>query len=192
MLDLDSGAIHLSYDAGAGATTFCLGIASSTLSSGNRVLWLTREVPDSVRAGQILGDLDKSALDRLVMIEVKGDLNITGVAIMAFLRKMQSADLLIVDDWCSRSGRAPKEDIRGMVGLITNARVGGCRIVFTSASYDDPTGLGKRKCRSEGSFSGISKTVFLSRKEGQSGKRVLEDNGVMSELLISESGFIPA
>jgi len=96
MLDLDSGAIHLSYDAGAGATTFCLGIASSTLSSGNRVLWLTREVPDSVRAGQILGDLDKSALDRLVMIEVKGDLNITGVAIMAFLRKMQSADLLIV------------------------------------------------------------------------------------------------
>ena len=87
MLDLDSGPVHLSYDPGAGATTLCLSIASSTLISGNRVIWLARKVPDSNRAGQILVDLNEVELERLTIIQIKGGLHATGLSIRSFIGK---------------------------------------------------------------------------------------------------------
>lgn len=191
MLDLDSGPVHLSYSPGAGSTTLCLSIASSTLISGNRVIWLTREVPDSKRAQQILGDLSESELDRLTIIHIESDLHSTGPSIRSLLGNMQSNDLVIVEDWCERSGKAPKEEISAMIEIITNSRRGMCGVVFTSTSYGDPTGLSERKCRSERSFSEIARTAFLSRKEGGDEIRVLEDDGILSDLFISEKGFFP-
>ena len=192
MLDLDSGPVHLSYDPGAGATTLCLSIASSTLISGNRVIWLAREVPDSNRARQILVDLNEEELERLTIIQIKGGLHATGLSIRSFIGKMLPTDLLIVEDWCERSGKVPGGEIAGMIEIITSSRRCMCKIVFTSASYGDPTGLSERKCRSESSFTDIARTVFLSRKESQGEIRVLDDRGILSEMLIADKGFFPA
>ena len=85
VLGLDEGAVHLSCEPGAGATTLCLSVAAAVLERGNRVIWLSRDVPDPQRSAQILGTLSEEVLGRLVIIDYKEDL----MAASAALRTMR-------------------------------------------------------------------------------------------------------
>ncbi|HJM77106.1 MAG: hypothetical protein QGF28_05315 [Candidatus Thalassarchaeaceae archaeon] len=189
MLDLDEGAVHLSCEPGAGATTLCLSLAAAVLERGNRVIWLSKEIPDPKRSAQILGTLSEEVLGRLVIIDYKEDLVTASAALRAILRGMMAVDLLVVEDWCERYGRASNVNLDSMRSILADAYL--CGVVFTSASYDDASGGELRRSKGGRGFDGLARTVFLYRDSGSMGHRILDDGGIRSRILITEDGFVP-
>lgn len=190
MLDLDEGAVHLSCEPGAGATTLCLSLAAAVLERGNRVIWLSREIPDPQRSAHILGGLSEEALGRMVIIDYKEDLMTASAALRTIIRGLREKDFLVVEDWCERHGRATNVNLESMRSILADARL--CHVIFTSASYDDASGKELRRSKGGGGFEDLARTVFLYRDSGSMGHRILDDGGIRSRILITEDGFIPA
>lgn len=190
MLDLDNGAVHLCCEPGAGATTLCLSVTAAVLERGNKVIWLSGEIPDPQRSAQILGALEEGSLGRLVIIDHKDDLVTASAALRTIIRGMRRGDLLVIEDWCERHGRATIGEIECMKSILEDVQP--CDVIFTSASYDDASGEELRRSRGGRAFDGLARTVFLFRDSDSMGHRILDDSGIRSRILISGSGFVPA
>ena len=111
MLELNRGPIHLSYEPSSGSTNLCLSIASVVLSSNNKVILLTKELPDGMLSSQILGDLTKNQIERLIILAFDEQLLEKSRAASVIISRLNTEDLLIINDWCPSSGRAPANDI---------------------------------------------------------------------------------
>jgi len=190
VLDLDNGAVHLSCEQGAGATTLCLSLTAAVLERGNRVIWLSRGIPDPRRSAHILGNLSEEVLRRLAIIDHRKDLATASAALRTIIKGMGKSDLLVVEDWCERHGRVTIGELECMKSILEDVQP--CDVIFTSASYDDVSGEQLRRSRGGGAFDGLARTVFLYRDSDSMGHRILDDSGIRSRILMTEGGFVPA
>ena len=70
MIDMSMGPIHISSGPGSDSSSMCLTIVLRTLEKENKVIWMTRNLPDQRKILDILGHLDDSILDRMIVIEL--------------------------------------------------------------------------------------------------------------------------
>ena len=187
MLDLESGPVHLSVEEGIGGTSLCLSLAATVLQSNSRVVWLGRSPLNSERTQAILAKLNETQLERLFIVEFSDNLLARATALKPLINRLTDADLLVIDDWCPSSGRAPVNDLQAVRGLISLAE--NTRLILTSKAYESPSGDGD-KWKSRGSqLSGV-RQVWLLRQEGFRNYRLIIDGESQTRLLLEESGFV--
>ncbi len=189
MLDLDSGPVHLSVEAGIGGSSLCLSLASAVLEANGKVIWLGRTAPDPVRTSQILSTLDESQLERLFIVEFGENLLTRAKAVAPIIARLNNSDLVIVDDWCPPSGRAPAADLEAARSIISAAKT--TRLLLTAKAYESPAGEGE-PWRSRGEQLPEVRQIWLFRSEGLRNHRTLVDGEQSNELVLRESGFFPA
>jgi len=194
VLDLSPGPIHLSYGPGAGATTLCLSISATVLECGNKVIWITRESLDPERASQVLGKLGEESLLRLTIFRIKDRLANSITSIRTLIERMERDDLLVVDDWCERHGRANPGDIEAIHELVF--RKPECGVIITSAYVSSPApkqggNIGGLTPRGGRALNELVRVVFLYDDMQKVGHRILNDSGQKSQICLSSSGFSP-
>tara|TARA_B100000579_G_scaffold390322_1_gene364720 strand:+ start:1172 stop:1741 length:570 start_codon:yes stop_codon:yes gene_type:complete len=188
MLDLESGPVHISVEEGIGGTSLCLSLAAKVLQSNSRVVWLGRTPLNSERTKAILAELNENQLERLFIVEFGENLLARTTALKPLINRLTDADLIVIDDWCPSSGRAPANDLQAVRSIIPSA--GNTRLIITSKAYESPSGDGE-KWKSRGSqLSGV-RQVWLLRQEGFRNHRRIIDGEIQTRLLLEESGFIP-
>ena len=195
MIELGCGPVHLSYGPGAGATTLCLSISSTILECGNRVLWIATEIPDPERSSHILGHLGEGQLMRLTIFERKDSLETSITATRSIVERLDKEDLLVIDDWCERHGRASSDDVAAILRLIQSRP--RCRMIITSALVSKPISGSMAvdftaNPRGGKKVNDLLRVVFLYDDAENLGYRNLFDSGKISRVLLTDSGFIPA
>jgi hypothetical protein len=189
MLDLDSGPVHLSVESGIGGTSLCLSLAAAVLEANSRVVWLGRTAPDPVRTRQILTNLNEQQLERLFIIEFGDDPLTRAKAVGPLISRLNESDVVIIDDWCPPSGRAPASHLKAARSIISAAI--NTRLVLTAKAYESPSGIGE-PWRSRGEqLEGVRQT-WLFRVDGIRNRRKLVDGELHNELELKNSGFSPA
>ena len=188
MLDLESGPVHLSVEEGVGGTSLCLSLAVTVLQSKSRVFWLGRNPLNTERTQAILSELNETQLERLFIVEFGDNLLARTTVLKPLINRLTDTDLLVIDDWCPSSGRAPANDLQAIRILISTAE--NTRLILTSKAYESPSGVGD-KWKSRGSqLSGV-RQVWLLRQEGFRNYRIIIDGENQTRLLLEESGFLP-
>ena len=189
MLDLSAGPVHISVEAGIGGTSLCLSLAAAVLESNSRVVWLGRHTLDSKRTRGIFTGLNESQLERLFVVEFGEDLSTRATALKPLIDRLDELDLVVIDDWCSASGRAAAADLQAVRSLIKAAV--NTRMILTAKAYESPAGGGD-VWRSRGEqLSGV-RQLWLLREEGIRNYRTLVDGENRTRLVLREAGFFPA
>jgi len=188
MLDLDSGPIHLSVEAGIGGTTLALNLADCVLRTEARVVWLCRKIPNGERMTQIFSNLESSVLERFFAIEF-GEGFLTKVNLVKpILSQLNENDLIVVDDWCPSHGRVPSSDLQASKLIIEYAS--RTRILLISKAYENPSSEGFPWRSRGGDIEGV-RQVWLLMNNQIRGTRVLIEGENKIELELDDFGFHP-
>ena len=187
MLNLDKGTVHLSYEQGAGATTLLLTIVRQVLESGNRVIWLGRDLPDGERSNHILGSLNGEQLQKFFIIQLEEDIDSVFRILKIIINKMGKNDLLLIDDWCPKTGRASKVDLQNIKSILTLNN--DIKSIITSTSYENLNSSdGKLKFRGGKNISEITNLVYLYKNQ-ETNARILEENDNIKIIKLTKNGF---
>ena len=100
--------------------------------------------------------------------------------------RLDDSDLIVVDDWCPSSGRAPAADLQAIRNLLSITK--NTRLILTSKAYESPS-ADEEKWKSRGSQLSGLRQVWLLRDEGIRNYRKLIDDEQHNRLVLSESGF---
>ena len=138
MIDMSRGPIHISAGPSSNSSSMSLSIILEVLEKSNKVIWMTRIIPDQRKISDILGHLKDSVLNRMIVIEFGENLSQKLEEITDMLSTLEKNDLLIIDDWCENYGRAKSKDINLMKELVESFE--GFKIIITSDSYEDASG----------------------------------------------------
>ncbi len=138
MIDMSRGPIHISAGPSSNSSSMSLSIILEVLEKSNKVIWMTRIIPDQRKISDILGHLKDSVLNRMIVIEFGDNLSQKLEEITGMLSTLEKNDLLIIDDWCENYGRAKSKDINLMKELVES--FDGFKIIITSDSYEDASG----------------------------------------------------
>jgi len=105
-----------------------------------------------------------------------------------FTKRMMSEDIIFIDDWCSKDGRAAKKDINALEGIVRDTEKP--KIIASSTSYQNINN-GKNIWESRGgrSIKDIFKTIFLYRKSEMNNIRIIEDGNGIREIALVGKGF---
>ena len=141
MIDMSMGPVHISAGPSSNPSSMSLSIILEVLEKGNRVIWMARNIPDQRKIADILGHLKESILKRMIVIEFRENLSEKFEDIKGILSNLKKNDLLIIEDWCEKIGRAKSKDINLMERLAES--FDNFRIIITSESYEDASGENK-------------------------------------------------
>jgi len=188
MIDLEGGHIHLSYEQGSGGTSLFLTIAEEFLRKGKKIVWLSKNLPDKERTAQIFEKLENKELENITFIEIENDLEESSKILKYFTKRMMSEDIVFIDDWCSKDGRAAKKDINALESIVRDTEK--TKIIASSTSYQNINN-GKNIWESRGgrSIKDIFKTIFLYRKSEMNNIRIIEDGNSIREIALVGKGF---
>ncbi len=138
MIDMSRGPVHISAGPSSNSSSMSLSIILEVLEKSNKVIWMTRIIPDQRKISDILGHLNDSVLNRMIVIEFGDNLSQKLEEITGMLSTLEKNDLLIINDWCENYGRAKSKDINLMKELVES--FDGFKIIITSDSYEDASG----------------------------------------------------
>ncbi len=138
MIDMSRGPVHISAGPSSNSSSMSLSIILEVLEKSNKVIWMTRIIPDQRKISDILGHLKDSVLNRMIVIEFGDNLSQKLEEITGMLSTLEKNDLLIINDWCENYGRAKSKDINLMKELVES--FDGFKIIITSDSYEDASG----------------------------------------------------
>ncbi len=138
MIDMSRGPVHISAGPSSNSSSMSLSIILEVLEKYNKVIWMTRIIPDQRKISDILGHLKDSVLNRMIVIEFGDNLSQKLEEITGMLSTLEKNDLLIINDWCENYGRAKSKDINLMKELVES--FDGFKIIITSDSYEDASG----------------------------------------------------
>ena len=188
MFGLGSRNVHLSYEQGAGGTSLCLTIAKKHLKSGNKVIWLSKYLPDRERTAQIFSDLRKKELEKITFIEIEKNLEESSKILKYLSNNMKQEDIIIIDDWCAKEGRAKKRDIDALKNIVLNYK--NAKIIVSSTSYSNVNSNTQEwKSRGGNEIKDILDTIFLYRISEMNNIRILRDGEETKRISLLQSGF---
>ena len=187
MIDMSMGPIHISSGPGSDSSSMSLTIVLRTLEKENKVIWMTRNLPDQRKILDILGHLDDSILDRMIVIEFGDELRSKLNGLNGLLTKLEKNDLLIIENWCENYGRVKVEETSLMKKLVEDYEE--IKIIITSESYEDASGKnrGLRGFMSRGGeiIEDSFRTVWLTKIDNQYQKVLITDGE--NELLVEST-----
>ena len=177
MIDMSIGPVHISSGPGSDSSLMSLTMVLNALEEGNKVVWMTRDLPDQRKILDVLGHLDDSVLNRMIVVEFGDDLSGKLNGIDSIISNFKNRDLLIVDNWCESHGRAKLKEITFMKKLAT--KYNQFKIIITSESYQDASGRnrGLRGLMSRGgkTIEDSFRTVWLTKIDNQYQKVMITD-----------------
>ena len=177
MIDMSMGPVHISAGPSSNPSSMSLSIILEVLEKGNRVIWMTRNIPDQRKIADILGHLKESILKRMIVIEFRENLSEKFEDIKGILSNLKKNDLLIIEDWCEKFGRAKSKDINLMEKLAES--FDSFRIIITSESYEDASGENKGfqgfMFRGGKTIEDSFRTVWISKINNQYQKILISD-----------------
>lgn len=177
MIDMSMGPVHISAGPSSNPSSMSLSIILEVLEKGNRVIWMARNIPDQRKIADILGHLKESILKRMIVIEFRENLSEKFEDIKGILSNLKKNDLLIIEDWCEKFGRAKSKDINLMERLAES--FDNFRIIITSESYEDASGENKGfqgfMFRGGKTIEDSFRTVWISKINNQYQKILISD-----------------
>lgn len=177
MIDLGLEPTHISVEPGSKSDSIVLTIILEALKDGGKVIWMTRELPDQRRIIDILGNLNDTKLANLIVLEFKENLSGKLEEIKSILDSKNNEDLLIIENWCEKYGRAKSKEIILMKEL--EQYFNKFRIVITSYSYEDASGMNKdnQKFISRGGriIQDLFRIIWITKIDGLNQKILIRD-----------------
>ncbi len=188
MINLRDRNVHLSYEQGAGGTSLCLTIAKSYLKSGNKVIWLSKYLPDRERTAQIFSELKSTELEKITFIQIENNLEESSKILKYFSTNINYEDIIIIDDWCAKDGRAKKRDIEALKNIVLEYK--NTKILASSASYSNvDSNMQRWRSRGGNEVKDILDTIFLYRISDMNDIRILEDGEASKRISLRQTGF---
>lgn len=189
MIGYEEGAVHVSASPGSGKTALCLSVVSGIISSGGKVIWACREMPNLDRTREILSGISEEGYENISIIHFSNDFPKYTDAILSMSRDFNESDIVIVDDWCGSYGRAKKEEIESVIRISENCK--DTNVVITSSSYEDASGASESNWISRGgrSVNEAYQTVFLQKHPMRQGVRIIRSEGDEKLLLMTKHGL---
>lgn len=185
MIDMSMGPVHISSGPNSDSSLLTLSIILEVLEKDNKVIWMTRKIPDQRKISDVFGDLDYKKLNRMIVIEFGDKLSEKIDEINSIISNLKKEDLLIIEGWCDSYGRAKSRDIKVITGLANNFEN---KIAIISDSYQDASGKkrGFQGLMSRGGkiIEESFRTIWISRIDNQYQKILIVDG---EKELVAES-----
>ena len=187
--DLTSKRIHLSIEGGCGGTTLGLHCAVNTIQSGGRVLWASPEMPNATRFSQLFQALNIVESSRFHAMNLIGAMDRCVDAIVEAERSLPRVGLIVLDDWCSPTGRIEKDHLQAVLDLSKRIQP-ETTLLLISKSGTDVTGADESyrpRSKSEFEKGGFEIWGLYSDEKN---RIHLDQHGAVEHVTINESGFI--
>jgi len=187
-MDLTSKRIHLSIEGGCGGTTFGLHCSVNEIQSGGRVLWASPEMPNATRFSQLFKSLNIVESSRFHAMNLIGAMDRCVDAIVEAESNLPRVGLIVLDDWCSPTGRIEKSHLDAVLDL--SKRIDPkTTLLLISKSGTDVTGEDESyRARSKSEFERQDFEIWGLYSDEKK-QLYLDQNGALEQGRIQESGF---
>ncbi|MDA8546769.1 hypothetical protein N9M86_02320 [Euryarchaeota archaeon] len=128
--------IHLAVEGSVGGTTLGLHMATDVIERGGRVLWASPFMPDGVRFGQLFSHLSLANSAKYHAMNIGGDFDQAVEILIQTSNSLPSVELIVMDDWCERSGRISKDKIDAVQKLAEKTTEEICILLISKGSVD--------------------------------------------------------
>ena len=151
------------------------------------MVWICEEIPDVGRFSQMFTNVSPSAVSKLHLSAVGENIESGIGSAISLLNVLSNIDLVVVDDWSTKTGK-PSVDLRkSMQKLIEECKVNKVSLLMISSAYEDASGAG---WKARGGLTGCE-IWFLHRCAKEERIRELHIDNVVNEFTITDDGFIP-
>ena len=183
--------IHLAVEGSVGGTTLGLHVAADAIGDGGRVLWVGEEMPDNQRFSQLFKHLSLTDASRFHAMSLSSSFDKAIDAIVSALDSLPSVRLVVLDDWCSNSGKIPASLILEIERLAKNINQ-EIKLLLISKSSIDASGKkkGSSFARAEVSMTKNGFSIFVLSRPKDGPFRVLRWSDGSIDLNLTESGFL--
>ncbi len=182
-----SSCVHLSVAAGCGGTTWGLQQARNALVEGKHVVWICDESPDVGRFSQMFTNVSPSVVSKFHLSAVGENIEAGIESGISLLKVLSNIDLVVVDDWTTKTGKASVDLRKSIHKLIEECKVNQVSLLMISSAYEDASGAG---WKARGGLRGCE-IWFLHRCSREERIRELHIDDVVNEFTITDDGFIP-
>lgn len=187
----ENNLIHLAVEGSVGGTTLGLHVAADTIGDGGRVLWVGEEMPDNQRFSQLFNHLSLIDASRFHAMSFSSSFDKAIDAIISALDSLPSVRLIVLDDWCSHSGKIPASLILEIERLSKNISA-EIKLLLISKSSIDASGKkeGSSFARAEKLMIKNGFSIFVLTRPKDGPFRAVSWAGGSIDLNLTESGFI--
>ena len=187
----ENNLIHLAVEGSVGGTTLGLHVAADTIGDGGRVLWVGEEMPDNQRFSQLFNHLSLIDASRFHAMSFSSSFDKAIDAIISALDSLPSVRLIVLDDWCSHSGKIPASLILEIERLSKNISA-EIKLLLISKSSIDASGKkeGSSFARAENLMIKNGFSIFVLTRPKDGPFRTVSWAGGSIDLNLTESGFI--
>ena len=187
----ENNLIHLAVEGSVGGTTLGLHVAADAIGDGGRVLWVGEEMPDNQRFSQLFKHLSLIDASRFHAMSFSSSFDKAIDAIISALDSLPSVRLIVLDDWCSNSGKIPARLILEVERLSKNIDKKIKLLLISKSSID---ASGKKKgtsfARAEVSMVKNGFSIFVLSRPKDGPFRVLRWSDGSIDLNLTETGFL--
>ncbi len=187
----ENNLIHLAVEGSVGGTTLGLHVAADAIGDGGRVLWVGEEMPDNQRFSQLFKHLSLIDASRFHAMSFSSSFDKAIDAIISALDSLPSVRLIVLDDWCSNSGKIPARLILEVERLSKNIDKKIKLLLISKSSID---ASGKKKgtsfARAEVSMVKNGFSIFVLSRPKDGPFRVLSWSDGSIDLNLTETGFL--
>ena len=188
-IDVSGKRIHLSVHGGCGGTTFGLHTAVTEIQSGGRVLWASPDMPNASRFSQLFASLNIVESSRFHALNLIGAMDRCVDAIVEAEHSLPRVGLIVLDDWCTPTGRIEKDHMDAVLDLAKRID-DSTTLLLISKSGTDVTGDHESfRARSKTNFENAQFEIWGLYADERGGIH-LDTNGDVLSGKIVESGFV--
>jgi hypothetical protein len=188
-LDLSGKRIHLSVLGGCGGTTFGLHSAVNEIQSGGRVLWASPDMPNTSRFSQLFSSLNIVESSRFHALNLIGAMDRCVNAIVEAERSLPRVGLIVLDDWCTPTGRIEKDHMDAVLDLAKRIDDSTTLLLITKSGTDVTGDHEAFRARSKTNFKSAQFEIW-GLYANERGEIHLDKNGEVLIGKIEESGFV--
>ena len=187
--DLSGRSIHCAVEGACGGTSLGLHLAANAISDGGRVLWASPDMPDATRFSQLFAHLSLVESSRFHAMNLVGNMELATNAILDAMNGLPSVSLIVLDDWCSRSGRVAKDSIEQMLRLHSSKNETVC-LLLISKGGSDASGSGQALvARAQKPLADAGYEIWKLIKDASGSKRELMIDSESTTLQIQDDGY---
>ena len=186
----ESTRLHLAVEGSVGGTTLGLHMSADIIDEGGRVLWIGLDMPNPERFPQLFSHLSPVASSRFHAMMIAGALDKAVNTIISAANTLPSVKLVVLDDWCDKSGKIPKSQLE-LMSKLGKSIDSNIRLLLISKGTIDASGAreGNIFARSEQHFVDDGYEVWTLCRHQDGNRRNLTYSGETYTLKIVESGL---
>ncbi len=182
--------IHLAVEGSVGGTSLGLHIAADIIQDGGRVLWVCEEMPDSKRFSQLFQNLSLIDASKFHALSFSSSIDKAVDSIISALESLPSVKLVVMDDWCSRTGKIPNSIIDEVIRLNREIPPETVLLLISKAGIDASGKKESQKyARAENKMVENNFSIFILSRPRDGPVRELYLEGQKIKLELTEEGF---